>query len=364
MKRILALKIFIIGFSLIKATEQQPDILRYKNLELLLNTGWGHPSPLETYYSQNNIEYPFSMLHTANYRGHIATWEIENEKFFIREIRIEKEKYKPAQFHVKSKTDSLSNKDKVFADWFSGVIECELRGQKDRWKAEASYYFHIRNGIVVHTQILTEKDFKRIEKISEKDTTDRELMAKYSMVMLNRNYIAYYFRLHENDTIIFDNKGGYLSGNKGLSPILMYYSNNHINWPFNWENLEKNGAPNCKWIIEDKKLYLVDLNLYSGLGFYSIDKESIDLKLLFTNKVENNKVFGDWVSGVFLIQLGKEIEDEKFPEYKEFKASEYTYLRINNGIVVEMYTVSSDLDFKNIPENTEPGLIKIIEDFK
>lgn len=338
----------------VRATEQMPDYLYYKGKKLTLHTGWGHPSPLETYYSQNNIKYPFTMLHTANYRGHVAIWEIKDEKLFLKEIQIEDKKYNPSEFNVRSKTDAAANKSNIFADWFSGIISCQDKKE--------SYYFHVRNGVLVNTQILRKKDYNRIENISEKDSSNTKLMEKYLILVLNRNYIAYYFRLHGNDTIIYDDKGGYFTGNSGLSPLLLYYSNDHMKWLFNWENFEKNGAPNCKWIIEDNKLYLLEIYLHSGTGFFSIDKDSVDLEIIFNDKVKNKKVFGDWISGIYVISHGENVEDEYLSGYYTFKPSAYTYMRISNGIVGEMYTVSSDFDFRNMPADTEPGLKKMIEE--
>jgi len=362
MKKLTLILAILINAGLVFSTEQEPDFLYYNGKELTLSTGWGHPSPLETYYSQNDIEYPFTMLSTANYRGHVAIWEISDNTLFLKEIQIEKSKYRPEKFKVKSKSDSLSFKDKVFADWFTGVIIGEERNKENYWKVEKSYYFYVKYGKVVDTQELTEKDFKQIETISEKDTSKHDLMAKYSMLYLNNNYISYYFRIHGNDTITFDTKGGYLSGNSGLSPVLLYFSNDHMKWPYNWENFEKSGAPFCTWIIENDSLLLTNIELHTGTGFYSIDKHSVDLIDIFPNRLIDNKVFGDWISGIFIVRLGKNEEDENLPGYFEFKASELTYLRLKDGIVLERYTIPANFDFKNIPENTEEKLKKILDE--
>ncbi|MCU0392691.1 MAG: hypothetical protein MUE81_16395 [Thermoflexibacter sp.] len=251
------------------ATEQEPDILYYKNQELTLSTGWGHPSPLQTYFWQNNLKYPFSMLSTANYRGHIATWEIENNKLFLKEIMIEHidfenpsdiksdiKRFKPEDFGVKSQKDPTFQNQMVFADWFSGVIECQLRDKKNYWNTKLWYYFHVRNGKVVNTQILDKKESDKIRKITSKNNysfEDSALYNKFKMLVLNQNYIAYYFRLNSNDTIIYENKGGYFYSKKRISPLLAYFSNDHTKWLYNWENYEKNGAPNCQWIVREKK---------------------------------------------------------------------------------------------------------------
>lgn len=364
MKKLIFIIALIINIGLLFATEQEPDVLYYNGIKLSLSTGWGHPSPLETYYSQNKIEYPFTMLSTANYRGHVAVWEISDEKLFLKEIHIEKAKITPEEFNVKSQLDSLSSKDKVFADWFTGVIIGQERNKKNNWEVEKSFYFYVKYGEIINTQELTKKDFRLIEKISEKDTSNHDLMAKYSMLYLNNNYISYYFRLHENDTIIIDTKGGYLNGNSGLSPLLLYFENDHMKWPYNWENFEKSGAPFCTWNINNDSLLLTNIELHTGTDFFSIDKHSVDLIDVFPDRLIGDKVFGDWVSGIFVIRHGANVEDKLIPGYFEFKASEFTYIRLKDGIVLEKYTVPADFDIENIASDTDEGLKKIINEFK
>lgn len=364
MRKTIFAVISLIAILPIYATEQVPDILYYQGQKFALSTGWGHPSPLQAYFYQNDIKYPFTMLSTANYRGHIATWEILDGRLFLREIRIEEKKFNPNEFSIISLTDTISKNEMVFSDWFSGVIECQSIDRDGQRNFGLQYYFHVRKGNIVNTQIITDKDYKRIQEITQKDTSNHELVAKYWMLILNQNYIAYYFRLNENDTIICGGQGGYLSGNSNQSPILLYYSNDHTKWPYNWENYKKNGAPNCQWVIENNKIFLKKIRLYSGTGFYSIDKDSVPLNTVFPYKVENQKVFGDWISGIYLIKYGKNIEDKDIPGYFDFKADKYSYLRIINGSVVEKYTVPSDFNFKSLPQDTEPGLKKILEELK
>jgi len=140
MKKLIFILMIIFNSCLLFATEQEPDFLHYQGKKLTLSTGWGHPSPLQAYYSQNSINYPFTMLSTANYRGHVAIWEILDNKLFLKEIQIEKVKYKPEKFDVKSQSDSLSFQDKVFADWFSGVIIGEERNAKNYWTPPSLRY--------------------------------------------------------------------------------------------------------------------------------------------------------------------------------------------------------------------------------
>ena len=353
-KTILILILFFCA-KLTFATEQIPDYLYYKNKKLILYTSWGHPSPLETYYQQNNLEYPFDMLSTANYRGHVAFWEIKNDKLFLNEVQINKETYKPEKYNIKSKNDSLNENGYVFADWFSGVISCQ---------SDDSYYFYVRFGEVVKTEIITKRDYKKIEKISVKDTSNHELMDKYWMLILNQNYISYYFRLNKEDSVIVNDRGGFFVGQSGFSPILEYFSNDHMKWAYNWENFEKNGAPNCIWNIIDNKIYLNKIRLYSGMSFFEIATDSVRLETIFSEETKNDLVLADWLNGIYIIKFGKENEEDVFPAYKEFKPTEFTYLRVKNGTITESYTIPSDFDFANIPDDTEPGLKTILDELK
>jgi len=83
--------LFVAGIA--SATEQVPDILYADGLRLSLRTGWGHPSPLQTYYYQSRLTYPFNGSSTANYRGHVATWKIVEGKLYLTGVGIER--YEP-----------------------------------------------------------------------------------------------------------------------------------------------------------------------------------------------------------------------------------------------------------------------------
>ena len=350
MKKAIVISIILTCSNFVKATNQSPDYLYYNNMKLTLSTGWGHPSPLQTYYYQNNLEYPFRALGTRNYRGHIATWEIVDGKLYLKEIEVRDSLFAPKVYGVKSENDKLNHENSVFADWFSGVIAC--------WNDENSYYFHVRYGEIKNTQILSKKDYTN----SQRDTSNHELMAKYSMLVLNENYISYYFRLYKDDEIFFKDKMGRFKNKQRYSPLLEFYSNDHMKFPYNWENFEKNGAPNCKWSIIDNLVYLEKIQLYSGLGFYEIKKDSVSLNSLFGDSVSNNKVFANWLNGVYRIEYGVEKEHES--GYKEFSATEYVYLRIKNGLIQELFTVPSYFDFRNMPEDADPALKRILDEFR
>lgn len=353
MKNILAfLAVFLFSHA-VWSTEQTPDVLFYKGQKLSLYTGWGHPSPLQTYFQQKEIKYPFVMLSTANYRGHIATWEIENDVLLLTEIKIREDKFKPEKYNIKSESDSIISDGNIFADWFSGVLQCSLKNE--------TLYFYVRDGKVVDKQTITEKDLKRITNISEKDTTDHELMRKYSMLYLNQNYISYYFRLSSEDKISNGDKSGRFITKQGFSPMLKLFNNDHTRWPYNWENFEKSGAPYCSWIVENNKIYLSKIGLQTGTSFFEVQQYNVPLEELFNSEIENNKVFADWLSDIYIIQHGEEKEDPLLPGFKEFKMESITYMRVLNGVIIEEYTIPADYTKNGIPDDINPDLKVILD---
>ncbi|WGH75977.1 hypothetical protein P8625_02075 [Tenacibaculum tangerinum] len=365
MKKILLIfLISLITTNITKATDQQPDILFYGNEKLTVNIGCGHPSPLETYYQQNNLNYPFRMLHTANYRGHIATWKIIDDKFFITNIAIEEDNYKPTKFNVKSIDNTFSNDSKVFADWFSGVLVCQKRKKENYWKTEYSIYIYVKNGLVQKSKKITEKDFERIENLTQKDTADTNLMSKYSILYLNQSYISYYFRLHDSEHIEIGNKTGYLKGKNDYSVILEKYENSHFDWPYNWENFELSGAPNGTWKVIEDKLYLTDIHLNKGLNFDGPERLQLKLSEVFPSISDNSKILANWANGIYLASFGEEVADELIPELKSFKVKEFIIMRIESGNVVEKHTIPSEFDFDNIPNDANDKVKTIINDLK
>jgi len=356
MKKLTIILIVLTCSNLVRATEQRPDYLYYNGKKLTLHTSWGHPSPLQTYYSQNNLEYPFSFWSTACWRGHVATWEIVDDKLFLKEISVRDSVFVPQKYGVKSQNDEYNSDNSVFADWFSGMITCQEK--------KNSYFFYVRNGEVKTSDTFSEKDFKKISKISAKDTTNHELMKKYFTLVLNDNYVSYYFRLNEEDNIFINGQKGRFTNKRSNSPLLEFYSNDHMKFPYNWENFEKNGAPNCMWSVVDNKVYLDQVQLYSGTSFFEMRKDSVDLKDLFEDNIVNNQVFADWLNGVYVIKYGTEKQDAIFPAFKEFTPTEYAYLRIKDGVIEEFFTVPKDFNFRNIPEDTDPKLKQILDEFR
>jgi len=356
MRKIFFITTFLICSIVANATQQMPDYLYFHGKKLDLHTSWGYPSPLQTYFSQNNLKSPFGFYSTANWRGHVAIFEVKDNKLFLNEVQVQKDKFKPARYNIKSNLDTICKNGAVFADWFSGSIVCSDKKQ--------DYYFYVRYGNVIVNQTITEKDIAKIRNISEKDTANHVLMDKYYLLFLTQNYISYYFRLSSSeDYLIIDKQKGHFTAQSDYSPLLEYFDNDHIKWLYNWENFQKNGAPNCRWIIEDDKLYLTDIFLYSGTSFDKIDIDTILITDIFPFGENKNKVFADWTSGIYTFKTGEEKESVIFSAFPEFKVENITYFRIKDGIILEKYTIPANF-FKNKPENIEDGLRKILEELE
>ncbi len=114
------------------ATEQMPDVFTQNENKGELVTSWAYKSPLEHYFSKSKIESPFDMMHTANYRGHVAHWELIDEKLYLKAIMVDaqgdeyvknelglfSEKLEPYELS-KMFREGITEHGK-FADWFDG----------------------------------------------------------------------------------------------------------------------------------------------------------------------------------------------------------------------------------------------------
>lgn len=360
--------ILLVTSGMALATEQVPDVLYYDGIKLSLRTGWGHPSPLETYYYQNRLAYPFRGHSTANYRGHVAVWKIQDAELYLSAIQTDSDPNggheRVVKYGVASKTMPPSQNGDVLADWFSGILDCHTKTEG----GYGTYFFHVRDGSIVDMQVITTEDYKTLSEPGTAHLWTEDLKNKSRMRILNSNYITYYYRLNEEDDIEYKGQNCRLeTGYDRLSPLFGFYDDSHLSWPYNWENLDKSGAPHCRWRIEDDKLYLTGVELYSGLSFYSIDTEKLDLVRLFRDKVMDGVVEANWVSGVYVVKHGSVAqEDAGWPGYTftVFNVTGYTYLRMKQGRLTESYTVPEDFDPVDLSEDVDPGLIRIIEDYR
>jgi hypothetical protein len=115
--------------------------------------------------------------------------------------------------------------------------------------------------------------------------------------------------------------------------LMLLYDNDPLQFPFNWENFEKNGAPVCTWIIKNNSLFLSQVTLQSG-GLFEYDEENVSLSELFQpEQIVNNRVLASWMNGEFVVEYGEEIVNDF--GMKEFKVERKQTITLNSGRIVK-----------------------------
>lgn len=345
--------VYLLAHTHIFATRQQPDILYYQGKELNLSTGWGHPSPLATYYLQTREPYPFSMLSTGNYRGHVATWEIKNGKLLLTKIAIEDSIIAPNEL------SGFTNLGvQIKAIWFNGVIRASVLNLYDDDEKDFGVILRIRKGEVI----------KSVEYIGAEwyDYFAENIKAndeKVQMFKMYRSYLSFYYRL-EGEMIDLEGEPCVLNvGSSKLSPIFCYYGNEFLSWPYNWENLSICGAPNSQWQIENDSLFLTGFTLKAGLSFSGPTLIEADLDSIGWSKNTSSRIFAEKVNGVYIILHGEFPQDNESPRMYEFEKTGYTILSVGNGIVQEKYLLELGFDFDDPGNDTSTEIMNMVLDY-
>ncbi len=94
------------------ATAQFPDVLIYEGKEHSLFS-----NPLESYYGPDRPRPPFKMWHTANYRGYVATWEIDKGMLYLKKIKARLDGKEVGLDYL-----FPGNNGRVAATWFTGKL--------------------------------------------------------------------------------------------------------------------------------------------------------------------------------------------------------------------------------------------------
>lgn len=337
------------------ATQQAPDILFHDGKELTLETSWAYPSPLQAYYMQSGKVSPFKATTTALYRGHIATWLIENDYFYLNQIEAQGEVIAPSDLGVGLGKKHSSN-GSLSADWFSGVLEAtEVKYSDNELMFVALYYFNVKHGQVIESVRLTREDFEKKYSIEGNGAS----LERLAITDLYERYTDYYFRLHTKDEVRWNGKTLKLSSTSGMSPLLELYENNHLNWPFNWNNEAKSGAPNCRWYIDkDNRLFIEKVQILTGSNIYKADATDLPLNEVVPDSKSNEAVFASWVDGIYMLEEGSMVEEYG---YSSFKAEIRHFVRITLGVVEEHYKVDATADLEQIESSADHNFIKLFE---
>ena len=371
----IALILCLTGFiPLIQATEQYPDYIEYDGKKYELAVSWGHPSPLQVLYIRTNTQSPFQSWSTANYRGHIATWRISEGKLYLVNVDTrrhygrtgtywpEEEKRldtlaAPGYFNITSLSEQTAKEDgAVVADWFSGVLEIgeEVTDNEKSEESDGVRYIYIRYGEVIDDQLVFNKDFKRMSTMTEKDTSDHVFMDKFYITYLNQCYLSFYFQSGMGrDKVIYDGHEGRFD-QQDFRPLLMTICDNDpMQFPFNWENFQHNGAPVCTWSISHDSLFINSITLWSGLGFFEHDEDPIPLDELFkAERIVDGRVFAFWMNGEQIIEYGENRKDDLLG-MDEFIVERQQHIVLDSGRIVQTSWTPSDFGTASLDVNFE-----------
>ncbi|PTX99225.1 hypothetical protein DB345_02295 [Spartobacteria bacterium LR76] len=124
-----------------QATQQQSDKIIYQGDPCDLETHFLFPSPVEMYFRQHpEKKYPFESTSTANYRGHIATYEISDGRLYLVDIQKavlpgEKPTDPPGKLVKEIFPQALDSHGKVPVDWFTGNIRIFGKPEKRHYQS-------------------------------------------------------------------------------------------------------------------------------------------------------------------------------------------------------------------------------------
>lgn len=396
---IITLLIIVLKFFLFEntanATDQYPDYLVMNGEKFELYVDWSFPSPLAIYYMRTAQPSPFESWGTANYRGHVATWEIRDSSLFLVKVDTRPQAERtgtyfptsqqhqdtltvPAFWGIKSLGNLPNNNDgSVLADWFSGVIVAKrylnpederiyysdessnqqklaaknrLDEQTKSNAAAGDFYLLVRQGKVKVMLAINEMDMERAMKISEEDMSDRDFMMKYEMLYLNQSYMLYHLSAGlSHDSVTVSGHGGHFVNYEGSSLIMGYYDNDPVNWPFSWENSELCGAPVPHFEVIHDSIFVTGMRIAYSEGLFDYRYIDVAMDSVFPpEKLQNGRLFATWVNGKQMVQY------TVFDDYDElFYEKKYIYkiqrMEVKDGIVLrsQIYPNSFELDGMN-----------------
>jgi hypothetical protein len=103
-----------------KATAQASDLLIVQGKEFALNT-----NPLETQLEQKQWKPPEeAVISSGNWRGYIATWEVKDDKLFLKNVTILVGDHKDESGYLRKPiiSDLYPGASEVLADWYTGAL--------------------------------------------------------------------------------------------------------------------------------------------------------------------------------------------------------------------------------------------------
>lgn len=151
--RLILTSLLLIFSSWAAATEQESDVILYQGARCQLETHWLFHTPLQAYFAADKKrEYPFPSQSTANWRGHVATWEIVDNHLYLVELSPSSTLGLGASNEEEAKKQTQSAKEKLnqqlktifagrmnadgklSADWYTGHLRVFCKPEKKQYQ--------------------------------------------------------------------------------------------------------------------------------------------------------------------------------------------------------------------------------------
>ena len=201
MKSFLAIYVTMFFFFTVFATDQEADDIIVDGKKAFIQTSYEYPSIIEEYFISKKIPYPFEVMSSASYRGHVAEFEIKDGQLYLNSFNggiLEKKTKIETGNKIKIVTDYFFPKDKkpIFVSWYSGIILILVDLKRtpincdEEDKEKKCHYFSYEKYII--TEIKEGKILKRTE-LNENEFADcyKEFYKKLAVKQCNPNFYEY-----------------------------------------------------------------------------------------------------------------------------------------------------------------------------
>lgn len=164
-------------------------------------------NPLEPYFEENPEKRPEgTIISSANWRGYIATFEVEEKRLLVNDIEIEVEKELSRRFGTKwvSVYEEVFGEEKIFVDWFTGLLILP-QGELVKYvhlgyasEYEGYILLEIREGILIGERAFTHAEFVQFKEeqfeVFKKTETYKELFDRFKQEGSDDGFIEQFLK--------------------------------------------------------------------------------------------------------------------------------------------------------------------------
>lgn len=326
MKRVfLTLAMITVALSAVMATEQVKDKIIYNGKEYSLATDFLSPSILEYRYAVLGQESPYHAYSTACYRGHIATYEIIDDRLYLKSVESKEEREidnssLPDFYDDRSDSDLVVPQGLIWANWFTGPLS--FSDDKE------TYILHVKHGKAGHiTAYNTKKLQKALEKGLNKMGKEYEDYLIFYVIkfFLSDSYFTGMQQVKSPIVIESEKTDSkcYIQEKNGFSNLFLKRYKDPLDWKYSWlmcymttdspgDMMSRFGVPECEWRVIDGKLYVSKIAYFRAdfwgqvmNDIHAIQSTPVEMSDIFDEseiiheegKAYDGMVLAEWVTG-------------------------------------------------------------------